>query len=126
MDQGAISLFPTNQVGADGTGWWVGQIEEIDNAKSPNRFKVRIISVHSDNCSEVPKKDLPWAKAALPVTVPYKEGGSSGATANLTEGDWVFGVWLDNQKTKPLILASIGTTANASNTPPEGSNKCRL
>ena len=58
-------------------------------------------------------------KAALPVTVPYKEGGSSGATANLTEGDWVFGVWLDNQKTKPLILASIGTTANASNTPPE-------
>ena len=119
MDQGAISLFPTNQVGADGTGWWVGQIEEIDNAKNSNRFKVRIISVHSDNCSEVPKKDLPWAKAALPVTVPYKEGGSSGATANLTEGDWVFGVWLDNQKTKPLILASIGTTANASNTPPE-------
>ena len=56
---------------------------------------------------------------ALPVTVPYKTGGSSGASANLEEGDWVFGFWLNIEKTKPLILGSIGHTANSADSPPE-------
>ena len=103
------SILPIHQIGQDGGGFWIGQVEEIDEPKQSNRFRVRIVSVHSSDCSAVPTEDLPWAHSALPVTVPYKTGGVSGATANLEEGDWVFGAWLDGDNNIPLILASIGT-----------------
>ena len=113
------SLLPIHQIGQDGGGFWIGQVEEIDEPKQSNRFRVRIVSVHSSDCKSVPTKDLPWAHSALPVTIPYKNGGVSGATANLEEGDWVFGAWLDGDNNIPLILASIGTVARSKETPPE-------
>ena len=113
------SLLPIHQIGQDGGGFWIGQVEEIDEPKQSNRFRVRIVSVHSSDCDEVETKDLPWAHSALPVNVPYKTGGVSGATANLEEGDWVFGAWLDGDNNVPLILASIGTIARSKDTPPE-------
>ena len=123
------SLLPIHQIGQDGGGFWIGQVEEIDEPKQSNRFRVRIVSVHSSDCSAVPTEDLPWAHSALPVTVPYKTGGVSGATANLEEGDWVFGAWLDGDNNIPLILASIGTVARSKDTPPdktqgENEDKC--
>ncbi len=113
MDPSVNSLLPTHKIGSDGTAWWVGQVEEIDHLKSSNRFRVRIVGAHSSVCGEVETKDLPWASCALPVTIPYKAGGVGGSTANLEPSDWVFGVWLDVDKTKPLILMSIGQIANA-------------
>ena len=123
------SLLPIHQIGQDGGGFWIGQVEEIDEPKQSNRFRVRIVSVHSSDCAAVPTEDLPWAHSALPVTVPYKTGGVSGATANLEEGDWVFGAWLDGDNNIPLILASIGTVARSKDTPPdktqgENEDKC--
>ena len=119
MDPSIQSMLPIQKLGADGAAWWVGQVEAIDEPKISNRFRVRIVGEHSKSGDEVKTEDLPWAKSALPVTTPYKEGGSSGATANLEEGCWVVGIWLDPERTKPLILASIGTTANAADQPPE-------
>ena len=123
------SLLPIHQIGQDGGGFWIGQVEEIDQPKQSNRFRVRIVSVHSSDCTAVPTEDLPWAHSALPVTIPYKNGGVSGATANLEEGDWVFGAWLDGDNNIPLILASIGTVARSKDTPPdktqgENEDKC--
>lgn len=119
MDPSIRSLLPTHQLGSDGAEWWIGQVEEIDQPKKSNRFRVRIVGVHDADCENVKTEDLPWAHTALPVTVPYKTGGSSGASANLEEGDWVFGFWLNIEKTKPLILGSIGHTANSADSPPE-------
>ena len=119
IDPTINSLLPIHQIGQDGGGFWIGQVEEIDEPKQSNRFRVRIVSLHSSDCEEVPTEELPWAHSALPVNVPYKTGGVSGATANLEEGDWVFGAWLDNDNNIPLILASIGTVAGSKDTPPE-------
>lgn len=122
MDPSIRSLLPIHQLGTDGAEWWIGQVEEIDQPKKSNRFRVRIIGVHDSDCENVKTEDLPWAHTALPVTTPYKTGGVSGASANLEEGDWVFGFWLDTDKTKPLIIGSIGSVANASDSPPEDTN----
>ena len=119
QDPTISSILPIHQIGQDGGGFWIGQVEEIDEPKQSNRFRVRIVSVHSSDCGEIPTEDLPWAHSALPVSTPYKTGGVSGATANLEEGDWVFGAWLDGDNNVPLILASIGTVARAKDTPPE-------
>ena len=119
QDPTISSILPIHQIGQDGGGFWIGQVEEIDEPKQSNRFRVRIVSVHSSDCEEIKTEDLPWAHSALPVTTPYKTGGVSGATSNLEEGDWVFGAWMDNDHNIPLILASIGTIARAKDTPPE-------
>ena len=119
QDPSISSILPIHQIGQDGGGFWIGQVEEIDEPKQSNRFRVRIVSVHSSDCEEIKTEDLPWAHSALPVSTPYKTGGVSGATANLEEGDWVFGAWMDGDHNIPLILASIGTVARAKDTPPE-------
>jgi hypothetical protein len=122
MDPSIRSLLPVHQLGQDGSEWWIGQVEEIDEPKKSNRFRVRILGIHDSDCEKVKTEDLPWAHTAMPCTTPYKTGGVSGASANLEEGDWVFGFWLDIDKTKPLIVASIGTVANSSDSPPEEGN----
>ena len=55
------SILPIHQIGQDGDGFWIGQVEGIDEPKQSNRFRVRIVSVHSSDCEEVKTEDLPWA-----------------------------------------------------------------
>ena len=80
---------------------------------------MRIVGVHTHECANVKTEDLPWAHATLPLTTPYGTGGRKGATVNLEPADWVFGVWTDIDKQKPIILASLGQTPNAASTAPE-------
>ena len=119
MDPSLQSSMPLHRIGEDGTTWWIGQVEQIDTVKASNRFKVRILGVHTHECENVKTEDLPWAHATLPLTTPYGVGGRKGATVNLEPADWVFGVWTDIDKQKPIILASLGQTPNAASTAPE-------
>ena len=100
---------------------WQGQIEAKDTdapynlqEKSSNRYKVRIVGRHRlfGGC-KVPTADLPWAHTALPVTSPYSDGGVTGAVPKLNVGNWVTGIYINGDKNKPLILASIGHTAGS-------------
>ena len=95
MDPAFQSSMPLHRIGEDGTTWWIGQVEQIDTVKASNRFKVRILGVHTHSCDSVKTEDLPWAHATLPLTTPYGVGGRKGATVNLEPADWVFGVWTD-------------------------------
>lgn len=113
--------LPINFVGRDGFYWWIGQIEFSDKEIKPsNRFKVRIVGQHLKECEKVATEDLPWASVMLPATTPYSTGNTSGATANFKPGDWVVGFFLDGSEgQQPMIMGSIGTTANASTRTPE-------
>ncbi len=117
MDPTVNSILPRNQIGSN-SQWWVGQVEEVDNPKHSNRFRVRIVGAHSGQCGDVPTEDLPWSQCAMPVNIPYKAGGAGGSTANLEPGDWVLGLWMDNECSKPIIIMSIGSIANAAVKPP--------
>ena len=69
-----------------------------------DRVQIRVIGLHSP---DVPDKDLPYAKCVIPTT----EGGVSGIglIPQLLEGAFVFGVFLDGDKSqKPIILGSLG------------------
>ena len=118
MDPAFQSRMPLHKLGEDGASWWIGQVEQIDTIKASNRFKVRILGVHTHECDNVKTEDLPWAHATLPLTTPYGVGGRKGATVNLEPSDWVFGVFTDVDKQRPIILASLGQTPNAASTPP--------
>ena len=115
MDPVLSSFISTNQIGADGFNWWIGQVEtgrESDPKKS-GRYRVRIVGVHLRDGQKTPTEQLPWANVVMPVTTPFSDGGVTGATAELRAGNWVIGFFLDNDKQKPIIMGSVGHTAGA-------------
>lgn len=128
MDPVLSALLKTNQIGADGFNWWIGQVEttNTDDPKKSGRYRVRIVGHHLKSGQATPTSELPWAQVMMPVTVPFTDGGVTGATVNLRQGNWVLGFFLDNDKQKPIILGSIGHTAGATevqNTDPNPGGK---
>lgn len=115
MDPVLSTAYPVNKIGSDGFSWWVGQIEsgKNDDPKNSGRYRVRIVGLHLKDCNAVPTESLPWANVMMPVTVPFTDGGSTGASVGLDIGNWVIGFYLDNDKQKPMIMGSIGHTAGA-------------
>lgn len=116
MDSSVNSLYPIHQIGSDGFSWWIGQVEtnKQDDPKRSGRYRVRIIGQHlktGDNAT--PTSELPWAHIMMPVTTPFVEGGTSGASPGLKRGCFVCGFYLDNDKQKPIIMGSLGGTKSA-------------
>lgn len=122
IDQG---LFRKYFVGRDGFHWWIGQIAEesswVDNKNGipsetnentpgfGERYKVRIMGYHTAVPSELPDDHLPWATVMYPVTA--GAGGNSGTseTANLRQGNFVFGFFMDGEDgQQPVIMGVIG------------------
>ena len=115
MDPALSSLFPINQIGSDGFSWWIGQVESEKGAdpKNSGRYRVRIVGTHLKTCDATPTEALPWAQVMMPVTSPFTDGGTTGATVDLRQGNWVVGFYVDNDRQKPIIMGSIGHTAGA-------------
>ena len=117
-------LFKRHFVGRDGFQWWIGQIppEEtwrdnksgnIDETNSSQegfgeRYRVRIMGYHTANADEIPDEELPWAYVMYPVTA---GGGGRGSSqnANLTQGTFVFGFFIDGEDAQlPIIMGVLG------------------
>ena len=116
MDQSLSSLYPIHQIGSDGFSWWIGQVEtnKKDDPKRSGRFRVRIIGQHlKTGENATPTEDLPWAHLMMPVTTPFIEGGTGGASPGLQRGCFVVGFYLDNDKQKPIIMGSVGGVKGA-------------
>ena len=117
------ALFTSGFLGAT-FSWWVGQIvddsfwrDNINPGKheSPTevpgwgrRYKVRIIGFHEKDDAKAEPDQLPWAQVMYPVTGGGGQGGSL-QTANLRQGMFVFGFFLDveDQQT-PVIMGILG------------------
>jgi hypothetical protein len=123
MENNLQSIIPQHSIGSS-YRWWVGQVEKKDT-KYSNRYKVRIVGRHlKSGDSSVSTDDLPWSHTMLPVTTPYSDGNTTGATANLEVGNWVIGFFLDEDGQRPIIIGSIGHVANSTEeVPPKGNNQ---
>ena len=121
FDQG---LFEKHFVGRDGFIWWIGQIaseaswkENIpgtphdDNSDIKGfgeRYRVRIMGYHTADINKIPDEELPWAYVMYPVTA-GGGGRSSSQSANLTQGNFVFGFFLDGENAQlPVVFGCVG------------------
>lgn len=130
MDQALSSLFPINQIGSDGFNWWIGQVEskKSDDPKKSGRYRVRIVGRHPKDCAALPTNKLPWANSMMPLTTPYTNGLTTGASVGLEPGCWVTGFYLDNDKQKPIMFGSIGHTKKSTvikNNDPNPGGSCK-
>ena len=97
----------TNFMGRDGFQWFVGVVEDRQDPKKLGRVKGRCLGYHSENISDLPTSDLPWAHPLLPIT----SSGVSGigqTPRGLLAGSWVIGFFRDAD-TKPdaVILGAL-------------------
>ncbi len=120
------SLFNPGFIGGSFI-WWIGRIADNsswrDNELSGKfqnagdipgfgkRYKVRIMGVHDASEQEIPSDQLPWANIMYPVTAGGGLGGSY-QTANLRQGMFVFGFYMDGQDMQvPVIMGVLGNNA---------------
>jgi hypothetical protein len=88
-------------VGKDGFIWWKGVVEDRKDPIFLGRVRVRIFGWHTEDKTELPTEDLPWAMPSLPI-----DNGKN--PVGLKEGDWVWGFFLDNNYAqKPIVVGYI-------------------
>lgn len=119
--------------------WWIGQIADDSTWRDNNpsgkhkssglkkgwgkRYKVRIIGIHDMGEANIPSDQLPFAQVMYPVTA---GGGQAESfqTANLSQGNMVFGFFLDGQDQQvPVIMGVLGNNSGTSLSMSIGDNR---
>ena len=106
IDTGKTTLESNYWIGAQGGGFWIGQVEgdgdvtivgsSMQDVSASNRVKVRIVGYHSRDRKELPPEDLPWATVMMPSNAPtvrnagtvHGYGGRSRYRFDQTGGDF--------------------------------------
>lgn len=87
---------------------YYGVVEDrVSDPLKLGRCKVRIIGLHTEDKTELPTADLPWASVMQPVTSAAMSG-IGHAPVGPVEGTWVVVVFNDVDKQYPIIIGTIG------------------
>jgi hypothetical protein len=120
LEQGFLK---SHFVGRDGFIWWIGQVAPketwVNNAPGKEtessadiegfgeRYRVRIMGYHTASKDDLPDEELPFATVMYPVT--GGAGGDASTSANIRQGNFVFGFFLDGEEAQqPVIMGLIG------------------
>ena len=99
-----------NFMGKNGFQWFVGVVEDRQDPKHLGRIRVRALGYHTENLTDLPTADLPWAHPMNPIT---------SATVS---GTWVVGFFQDGADAQqPVIMGTLPGVP--SSLPDTGSNK---
>ena len=93
-------------MGKDGFAWFVGVVEDRDDPDQQGRVRVRCLGHHTENITELPTTDLPWAHVLHPVTDPSMHG-MGNSSSWLVEGSWVMGFFRDAIEKQYPIAAIV-------------------
>ena len=96
-----------NFMGKDGFQWFVGVVEDRQDPKKLGRVRVRCLGYHSENISDLPTSDLPWAHPMNPVTS-ATVSGLGQTPLGMVEGTWVVGFFQDaDEAQQPIIIGTL-------------------
>lgn len=97
--------------------WWIGVVENRkDDPERLGRVQVRIFGYHSQNKSDIPTADLPWAAVMMPPDSASSKGIGSSPTG-IQEGSHVVGFFLDGDNAQTPVV--IGTLVGKPNGKPD-------
>jgi len=89
-----------NFIGKDGFVWFVGVVEDRADPLGLGRCRLRIFGWHTDNTSELPTTDLPWALPMYPIN-------NSKAFSAPRLGEWVVGFFMDVASGQSPVMMGI-------------------
>ena len=90
----------TNFLGLDKFVWWVGTVEGRADPMAIGRCQVRIFGWHTQNESELPDEDLPWAHPMYPLN-------NSKSFSAPRVGEWVVGFFMDVASAQAPIMMGV-------------------
>lgn len=91
-------MIPNDFYGKKQFIWWTGIVEDVKDPLNLGSIRVRIIGLHSQDKTQVPTINLPWAQVAKPTT-------GANTSSGPREGDWVFGFFQDSEQAQiPVVL----------------------
>ena len=89
-----------NFLGKDGFVWWIGTVVNRADPLGIGRCQVRIFGWHSQNQSELPDEDLPWAHPMYPIN-------KSKDFSSPDKDDWVVGFFMDGESGQFPIMMGV-------------------
>jgi len=89
-----------NFIGKDGFVWFIGVVEDRADPLGLGRCKLRIFGWHTDNKSELPTSDLPWALPMYPIN-------NSKAFSAPRLGEWVVGFFMDVASGQAPVMMGV-------------------
>lgn len=85
---------------------YVGIIEDRNDPLQLGRVRVRVYGLHTDDKTQIPTNDLPWAQVIHPTTSSANSGVSE--TPNMVEGSTVIVMYTDaDDMQQPIILGTL-------------------
>jgi len=97
----------TGFIGFDGFVWFQGVVEDRIDPEKLGRVRVRILGLHTENKTEIPTEDLPWAYPISPVNS-ASMNGIGYTPMGPVEGTWVVGFFRDGQNCQePVIMGTM-------------------
>ena len=88
-------------MGKDGFQWFVGVVEDRQDPKKLGRVRVRCLGYHSENISDLPTSNLPWAHPMNPITSATVSGVGQ-TPLGAVEGTWVIGFFQDGAEAQQV------------------------
>lgn len=106
-------MYRKNFIGMEGFVWFMGIVENRDDPLKLGRVQARCFGWHTDNKTNIPTVDLPWAQPLFPTN-------ASNLTSTPKEGDMIVGFFTDGESGQfPVFLGVLPGIPEM--TPPEGS-----
>lgn len=103
-------MFKPGFFGKNPQRWFIGQVplgqdlNKVSKEKWGDRVKVRIMGYHPKDGNILKDEDLPWAI----VLKPTSQGSLNRGSTALVGGEWVIGIFLDDDYEKPMIIGVLG------------------
>jgi len=97
----------SNFMGKDGFQWFVGVVEDRQDPQKLGRVRVRCLGYHTENHTDLPTSDLPWAHPMNPITSATVSGVGQTPLGTV-EGTWVIGFFQDGADCQqPIIMGTL-------------------
>ena len=97
----------SNFMGKDGFQWFVGVVEDRQDPQKLGRVRVRCLGYHTENHTDLPTSDLPWAHPMNPITSATVSGVGQ-TPLGAVEGTWVIGFFQDGADCQqPIIMGTL-------------------
>ena len=87
--------------------FYTGVVENRDDPLKLGRCQVRIVGLHTENKSQLPTVDLPWAMPVQPVTSAAMNG-IGWTPVGPVNGTWVLVAFTDQDNQQPIMLGTLG------------------
>jgi hypothetical protein len=88
--------------------WFQGVVEDRNDPLQLGRVKIRCVGYHTDDKTELPTEDLPWATPVQPITSAAMSGIGTTPVGPV-EGSWVVGFFRDGTQTQlPVFFGTLG------------------